>query len=161
MTSHCGFADATARTADGSAAWAVFDIDGTVSDCRHRQGLLDQEPPDWEAFFASSHGDQPLPEGVGLALAYARRNRLLWLTGRPERYRGITVAWLEQHGLPSADLHMRPDGDMRPAAIFKAERILQLAADRPIVLIVDDDDRVVAALRSAGWPVRHAVWMQA
>lgn len=91
---------------------------------------------------SNSQGDQPLSEGVGLALAYARRNRLLWLTGRPERYRSITVAWLERHGLPSTDLHMRPDGDMRPAAVFKAERIQQLAVDRVIALIVDDDDHV-------------------
>ena len=85
----------------------------------------------------------------------------MWLTGRPDRYREITEQWLRAQKLPTAPLRMRPEGDMRPAVQFKAERIGQLAVDYQIGLIVDDDDQVVAALREAGWPVFHATWMTA
>jgi hypothetical protein len=48
---------------------------------------------------------------------------------------------------------------MRPVALFKAERVEQLAAIRPVLLVVDDDALVVSTLRAAGWPVQHAQWM--
>lgn len=138
---------------------AVFDIDGTVADCRHRAHHAAADPPDWEAFFAGSDLDSPLPQGVALALRYVATAELIWLTGRPERYRPTTVAWLQARGLPATNLHMRPDDDLRPAPIFKAELLTQLATRYDITLVVDDDDLVVAVLRQAGWPVLHAQWM--
>jgi phosphoglycolate phosphatase-like HAD superfamily hydrolase len=140
-------------------AAVIFDIDGTVADCRHRLHHVHAEPPDWEAFFTGADNDDPLPHGIALALELAVDGHLIWLTGRPERYRKPTVAWLHELGLPTATLHMRADDDQRPAPLFKAERLTQLATQHDITLVVDDDDRVVTALRQAGWPVRHAQWM--
>jgi hypothetical protein len=144
---------------EAKPAVVVLDIDGTVADCRHRQHHVFTNTPDWEAFFTGSGLDSPLPQGVALALQHAADSNVIWLTGRPERYRKITAAWLQAHGLPVTGLHMRPDDDMRPAPIFKTERLSQLATEHEILLVVDDDDRVVAALREAGWPVLHAQWM--
>jgi hypothetical protein len=138
---------------------AVFDIDGTVADCRHRAHHATADPPEWDAFFAGSDLDSPLPDGVALALRYTTIGHLTWLTGRPERYRQATIAWLQALGLPTTCLHMRADDDLRPAPIFKAERLTQLATRHDIALVVDDDDLVVTALRQAGWPVLHAQWM--
>lgn len=140
-------------------AAVVFDIDGTVADCGHREHHVTKPAPDWETFFGSADLDGPLFAGVALALEHATDGHLLWLTGRPERYRTETLAWLQAHGLPDAELHMRPDDDMRPAPEFKAERLALIAKEREILLVVDDDDLVVAALRGAGWPVQHAQWM--
>jgi len=84
---------------------------------------------------------------------------VIWLTGRPERYRQLTADWLAANGLPTANLNMRPDNDMRPAATFKAERLVQLSRTYDIALILDDDELVVATLRRAGWSVQHAQWM--
>jgi phosphoglycolate phosphatase-like HAD superfamily hydrolase len=139
----------------------IFDIDGTVSDSRPRLPHLGKPEPDWESFFAESGADEPLPEGLTLALEFAALGTLVWLTGRPDRYREVTERWLGAQKLPTGPLHMRPEGDMRPAAHFKAERIGQLSADYQIGLIVDDDNQVVATLREAGWPVYHATWMRA
>jgi hypothetical protein len=144
---------------EANHAVVVFDIDGTVADCSHRQHHVTKAVPDWEVFFASSDIDGPLAEGVALALTHAADGHLVWLTGRPERYRPNTIAWLQAQGLPTDNLHMRPDDDMRPAAVFKAERLAQIASEREILLVVDDDGLVVAALRDAGWPVQHAEWM--
>lgn len=144
---------------DDGTPWVIFDIDGTVADCRHRQRHIAREAPDWEAFFSASGSDAPLPIGVALATDHVLDGELLWLTGRPERYRQLTARWLRIHGLPVRHLSMRPDDDMRPAAIFKADRIQQIAKQRRVLLIVDDDEQVVAALRGTGWPVVHAQWM--
>lgn len=145
--------------AEAKPVAVVFDIDGTVANCRHRQHLVAGDNPNWETFFAGSGLDDPLPEGVALAYEHALDSVLLWLTGRPERYRQLTADWLTANGLPTANLNMRPDEDMRPAAEFKSERLGQLGGTYEIALIIDDDDLVVAALRDAGWPVHHAQWM--
>jgi hypothetical protein len=139
--------------------WVVFDIDGVVADFRHRQGYLDREPADWVSFFAAAGTDPSLPDGVALALRSVAERNLLWLTGRPERTRDLTVRWLAAHGLPTEHLYMRPDADMRPARVFKADRIQQLAATKRIHLVIDDDDGVVETLTAAGWPVRQVTWM--
>jgi hypothetical protein len=139
--------------------WIIFDIDGTVANYHHRQEHIQQDFPDWDAFFAASGIDEPLPDGVALALDHVSDGDLLWLTGRPERYRDLTTRWLHKHRLPARHLHMRPDDDLRPAVVFKAERVQQLATKRRVALIVDDDDLVVHALRKVGWPVQHARWM--
>lgn len=146
---------------DEHRGWVIFDIDGTVADYRRRQFHIEQHVPDWESFFAASPTDPPLPDGVALAQAYAASGHLLWLTGRPERYRGVTTTWLDAQDLPTAPLYMRPDHDVRPAYEFKAERVEQLATEYDITLVVDDDDLVVATLREGGWPVRHVAWMSA
>jgi hypothetical protein len=137
----------------------VIDLDGTVADCHHREHHLAGDTPDWEAFFAGSHLDLPLTEGVAMANEHAQDCLVVWLTGRPERFRQMTVDWLAANGLPTANLNMRPDDDMRPAAVFKTERLAQLGETYDISLIIDDDDLVVAALREAGWQVHHAQWM--
>lgn len=137
----------------------VVDIDGTVANHRHREHLIAGASPNWEAFFAGSGLDDPLPQGVALATERALDCVVIWLTGRPERYRQLTAHWLAANGLPTANLNMRPDNDMRPAATFKAERLAQLSNTYDIGLIIDDDELVVATLRQAGWPVHHAQWM--
>ncbi len=137
----------------------VIDIDGTVADHRHREHLIAGAAPNWGAFFANSGLDDPLPEGITLAIEHTLHSIVIWLTGRPERYRQLTADWLAANGLPTANLNMRPDNDVRSAAIFKAERLAQLSAMYDIALVVDDDEQVVATLRQAGWPVHHAQWM--
>lgn len=138
--------------------WAVFDIDGVVADVRHRVPHLHQPTPDWEAFFGAAEGDLPLAEGVELVAEYSTDHALVWLTGRPERIRGLTTAWLARHRLPHEHLVMRPDGDDRPASVLKARRLAQLALHRPVAVVVDDDPRVVSELLDGGWPVHRATW---
>lgn len=138
---------------------AIFDIDGTVSDCRHRVHYAKGPEPEWEKFFAASGEDAALTHGVGLAQRYAAAGTLAWLTGRPERFRPITTEWLSRHGLPSVPLYMRPNDDLTPAADFKSRQLAELAKLHEIALVVDDDEGVLAALADAGWPILRADWM--
>ena len=137
---------------------AIVDIDGVLADVRHRLRHLEGRRKNWDAFFAEARHDPPHAEGIELARTLASDHEVVFLTGRPERTRTDTERWLAQHGLDGHRLEMRPEDDRRPAAILKAERLAELAAGRRVALVVDDDDRVVAALRAAGHPVRHADW---
>lgn len=138
---------------------AVLDIDGVLADVRQRLVHVQGRPKDWDAFFAAAPDDAPLPEGLARANELAERSDVVYLTGRPERCRRDTEAWLTEHGFPPAQVLMRPDTDRRPARRFKLDQVRVLAAGAEIDIIVDDDALVVDALTSAGFTVEHAQWM--
>ncbi|MGW1990903.1 phosphatase domain-containing protein [Embleya sp. NPDC001921] len=140
---------------------AVFDLDGTVADTRHRLHLVESPPRDWAAFFAAAAHDAPLAEGVALARDSAEAHEVVYVTGRPERCRRDTVAWLDRHGLPSGRLVMRADRDRRAARVAKPELLRKLARGRTVAMVVDDDAQVCDAYEAAGFHVVRADWMPA
>ncbi|TJZ57076.1 hypothetical protein FCH28_06315 [Streptomyces piniterrae] len=137
---------------------AVFDLDGTLADSGHRQHLLERRPRDWKAFFAAAVDDPPLMEGVELALTSTEDCEVGYLTGRPERCRRDTLAWLARHGLPEGPLWMRPNNDRRPAREAKLDILLRIAEKREVRKIVDDDELVCDACEKAGFRVVRARW---
>jgi hypothetical protein len=137
---------------------AVVDIDGVVADVRHRLRHIEGRRKDWDAFFAAAVDDPPHLEGVNLVGKLAAEHDVLFLTGRPERLRADTEAWLELHGLGGHRLAMRPDGDRRPAALMKLRRLRDEARTRSVGVVVDDDPVVVDAMKEAGYLVLHATW---
>lgn len=140
----------------------VLDVDGVIADVRHRLHHVERKPKNWPAFFAAMDDDGPLPEGIAMAQRYADEgHRIAYLTGRNERYRGLTLAWMRRHGLPEGRLVMRREDDRRPARVFKPQALSRLAREGEIVAVVDDDTSVVEVLRDEGWPVVLADWMRA
>ena len=142
----------------GARPLAVFDIDGVLADVRHRLHLLDRGPEDWDAFFAAAPDDPPLDVGVALALESAKDCDVVCVTGRPERCRVDTLAWLAQHGLPVGELAMRSGRDRRSAHLTKPLLLHRLAGDRTVAVVVDDDEQVCDAYEAAGHPVLRACW---
>jgi hypothetical protein len=137
---------------------AIVDIDGVVADVRHRLPHIARRPKDWDAFFDAAPHDPPHREGVELVQRLVADHEVVFLTGRPERCRADTERWLEQYGIGGHELLMRPARDRRPAAIVKVEMLQRRAEGREVGVVVDDDERVVEAMRRAGHPVRHADW---
>ena len=122
----------------------IFDIDGTLSDCTHRLGLIDRrihpraEDRDYNRFFDEVGGDAPIECMVNLCRALINNNEdVVFLTGRPERTRKATVDWLNKNGLAVgiamtsskrdniSNLIMRPDDDNRPSEICKKDLICE------------------------------------
>ncbi|MCX4766862.1 hypothetical protein OG562_39035 [Streptomyces sp. NBC_01275] len=137
---------------------AVFDLDNTLADTAHRQRFLERRPRDWDAFFAAAPHDPPIPQGVALALEHAEECDVVYLTGRPERCRRDTLAWLAAQGLPDGRVHMRRNDDRRPARRTKLEILRRLARDREVRVLVDDDTLVCDDAERAGFSVVRARW---
>ncbi|MET0324876.1 MAG: hypothetical protein ABW219_06605 [Ilumatobacteraceae bacterium] len=137
---------------------AVVDLDGVVADVRHRLHHLDGRRKDWARFFAAARADPSHPEGLAVVARLAEDHDIVYLTGRPEHLRADTEAWLDDAGLGGRPVVMRPDRDRRPAVRYKLEQLAELARDRTIGVVVDDDPVVVEAARDAGWPVFEATW---
>ncbi|MFI9297209.1 hypothetical protein H4W23_35670 [Streptomyces gardneri] len=137
---------------------AVFDLDNTLSATAHRQHFLEGRPKNWDGFFAAASDDPPLEEGIALCRKAAEECEVVYLTGRPERCRRATVAWLAAQGLPEGRIHMRSNRDFRPARVTKVEVLRRLAADREVRMLVDDDVLVCDAAEAAGFHVVRAGW---
>jgi phosphoglycolate phosphatase-like HAD superfamily hydrolase len=144
---------------NGRRPLAVFDIDGVLADVRHRLHHLQARPQRWDAFFLAADHDPLLAEGASRLRAAQAEHDVVYLTGRPERNRGLTTAWLARNGLPTDPLHMRPDHDHRPARWVKRNTLRRLAQTRTIASVLDDDPAVVAVLAADGWPVELATWL--
>jgi hypothetical protein len=143
-----------------AGAYATVDLDGVLADVRHRLTYVERRPKDWDAFFAAAIRDPVLPEGRAVVdRLVAEGHEVVWVTGRPERCRRDTVEWLRRNGFPEAELYMRGNRDYRPSRVIKVDVLRGLARRKPVVVAVDDDTAVVAALRTAGFTVLHADWM--
>ena len=137
---------------------AIIDLDGVVADVRHRLHHLEVRPKEWDAFFAAARDDDAYPEGLAIVDTLGQDHEIVFLTGRPARLRDATLEWLDRHGLGGHRLVMRSERDRRPASVVKLELLEDLARDRRIGVVVDDDPGVLDAARRAGYPVFVADW---
>lgn len=128
----------------------IFDIDGTLADISARRHHLEKRPKDWDAFFAAMREDTAVAPLVRLCnTLYEAGFQVLLCSGRPERYRGDTVAWLAREGVKYHDLLLRRDGDRRSDAEVKRDLLAGLDRSR-IAFVVEDRRRVVDMWRAQG-----------
>jgi hypothetical protein len=137
---------------------AIIDLDGVVADVRHRLPYLEQRPQQWDAFFDAARHDEAHPEGLAVVARLAEDHEIVFLTGRPQRTRRNTEAWLAARGLGGHRLLMRSERDRRPAAVVKVGMLADLARGRTVGVVVDDDPVVLEAMRRAGYPTFAADW---
>ena len=135
----------------------VFDIDGVLADARHREHHVTGPPKDWDAFFAEVGNDEVIEEGRARLHAEAGSHEVVLLSGRPERTRSDTQAWLDRHLMGGHRLVLRPDADRRPAATLKSDLIRTVGMPGEISVVLDDDASVVEELQAAGYRCEHFV----
>jgi phosphoglycolate phosphatase-like HAD superfamily hydrolase len=138
---------------DGPAV--VFDMDGVLSDAVGRQHYIDKTSRrrDWHAFFDAC-GDDPLIDDVAALLHLLDGDlRIVLLTGRPQRVRPQTLAWLERYDLRWDLLIMRDWGDYAAAREFKRDTVAQLrGAGFELRLGFEDDIRNRDMFKAEGVP---------
>lgn len=126
------------------AAWIV-DVDGTVALRAEERG-----PFDWD----KAHLDRPNAPVVEVVRALSAHNRIVFVTGRFEAQRAMTLEWLDRHVTRSTRAPMlltRADGDLRRDDIVKAELFNEhIRAHFHVKGVLDDRDRVVDMWRAMG-----------
>lgn len=137
--------------------WAIFDLDGTLSDCSHRVHLI--HAGKFDEFHAASYLDTPHEAEVRIAQAwYWAGGGLAFFTGRTEPFRRMTEDWLHRHGLIFADglhLYMRNPEDDRSTIDIKREMLLEfegsvMGPGDQVAFIMEDREKLVAMWRSLG-----------
>lgn len=109
---------------------AIFDIDGTLADSRHRDHLRPRDPAgDWSRFKnpALVAQDRPIALSWSILRSLAESMPIHFVSGRHEAQRGVTADWLRQHGdgldlvLDHTRLHLRPnESRMKSVALKRA-----------------------------------------
>ena len=138
---------------------AVVDIDGVVADVRHRLHHVTGRPSNWRAFYAAAGDDGLLAEGERTVRALAEVYEIVYLSGRPEGLRDVTEEWFRRHDLPAGTLRLRPNADYRPGSVLKVDVLEELSRTHTVVVLVDDDPRVLDRARAHGFDVLPATWM--
>ena len=142
----------------------VFDLDDTLADTSHRRHILDADHPSesakWDAFFDACDGDVPKFEILSIynALWLSGHYRLEIWTGRSEKVRAKTEAWLSMFVVGNADtvseelqppiVRMRAADDIRHDTEVKAD-FLKEAGQHPF-FVFDDRNSVVKWWRDQG-----------
>lgn len=108
----------------------LFDIDGTLADITHRLHHIQDQPKNWEAFFAACSRDEPIPHICSLARTLSAYAPIVLVSGRSDKVRTETDYWIKVSAqLFAAALYMRKDGDHRPDHEVKGELLDQLMDD--------------------------------
>ena len=117
----------------------LCDIDGTVANNDHRQHFLEGKK-DWDGFFDALNKDKPIYSVINKIIEDFHSGRqIIFLTGRPERYRGTTEIWLRKYFSFELKLLMRKDNDQRGKLKIKKEIFEGNFNANDIYYILDND----------------------
>jgi hydroxymethylpyrimidine pyrophosphatase-like HAD family hydrolase len=135
----------------------VFDIDGTLANIEHRLDYVRSKPKNWKAFDAGIPNDK-VNEPVATVMCNMASwgHNIILASGRNERSRDATVAWLDANDLSLYEkLYMRKADDYRSDDIVKQEILDQIIADygKKPDMVFDDRKRVVDMWR------RNGIWV--
>ena len=130
----------------------IFDLDGTLSDCAHRNHYLEKTPIDLDGFDALMHTDTVIAP-VAFLLKNLSGVIKIVLTARPNKYRKVTEKRLSDYKLLShiEEIYMRPEEwYKKPDNLYKQSMIKFLSQKYNILLVIDDSNHVVDMWRENG-----------
>jgi FMN phosphatase YigB (HAD superfamily) len=132
----------------------IVDLDGTLSDSSWRERWIEGPKKDYDRFSLESQYDEPNPEALKIVQKAIDKDVVpIFLTGRSEKFRDLTKAWLTKQ-LPAMheyELIMRPNKDFRPAPTFKKDMYNKKLKDKyEIVVALDDDSDIILMWKSLG-----------
>lgn len=130
------------RQAQNLSQVLILDIDGTLADASHRQHLAQEG--DYDGFFEERlvEKDEPIPQAQKcLGDLLSLFDRVVYMTGRPEKLKQVTTNWLNNHyQIEEPELLMRPNGDTRASSIIKHELFLNNLVEEDAEFTVVDDE---------------------
>lgn len=141
----------------------VFDLEGTLSDCRHRNHLLPTEEQRKEAwkdgkkkkdlylpFHDEFKNDPAIVPMVDLLARLYRHSRVIILTGMMEKHRNNAIHWLNRNSIRVDALIMRADDDYSPSEVYKLRYIK--SQEHEVDMLFDDRIKIVDHMNKNGIP---------
>ena len=133
----------------------ICDIDGTVANNDHRQHLL-KGFKTWDAFFNALDKDTPIQEVIDYVLELHRDGKeIVFITGRPERYRKSTSEWLSRYFNFELNIYMRRDNDTRHKKLVKKEIFTENFNSKQIYISIENDLELIDLWKSLGLQVKE------
>jgi predicted kinase len=117
----------------------ICDLDGTLA-------LIGDRSP-----YDGASCDKDFVNEPVRSILQASGNAIVFVSGREDKSKPQTLAWLEKHGISFDSLHMRKSGDMRKDSIVKQEIYEEFILDKyNVAFVLDDRDQVVKVWRDLG-----------
>lgn len=88
----------------------IFDLDGTLSDNRHREHLIEGEDKKWRKYLDKCVEDSPVQKMVSKLNKISEEYEIIILTCRSDEVEEETIDWLEKHNVNYDKLIMLPEG---------------------------------------------------
>ena len=138
----------------------LVDLDGTLADIEHRVHHVQSDQKDWKSFNEGMHADELNHWCADLVKAMQGESyKIIFITGRGESTRPMTVEWLEKKAITYDHLYMRPLKDRREDFEVKKEIYeKQIKDDYKVVFVVEDRASVVKMWRSIGLVCLQCDW---
>lgn len=140
----------------------IVDIDGTIADNSHRSGILDSTLEDkWNIFYSKCNLDIPINSVISSVKTHIESRStdyIVFLTGRPTKYRDKTLQWLKTNFKDDKlfekvdGLIMRKNNDYRSSAEFKKACLddLKVEVNYSSILAYEDELSNINMFRSEG-----------
>jgi hypothetical protein len=106
---------------------AIFDLDGTLADNRHRRHLIEGEDKQWRKYLNKCSEDNPVSKVAKKARKLSDKFEIVILTMRSDEVEQKTWKWLKKHDIPFDELIMLPEGKWNvEGPDFKQEKLSDL-----------------------------------
>lgn len=127
----------------------VFDIDGTLTNEKHRAHLRDAK--DWMAYFEACDKDTPIQHIIDLTHEYRAKGYEIWLmSGRLETIKDKTLKSMLEMNVCYDYIKLRGLENKIPDYIIKPSWISKYIGLDRVEVIYDDTDRVIEGFRKKG-----------
>lgn len=132
----------------------IVDLDGTLCNNKQREHFMTGSPKDWDGFYAGIPDDTVHEWCETIVYNFMKNGfKVLFVSGRPDKYKEMTVQWLRSHAIPYDLLLMRKTGDFREDFVIKQELYQQeIEPKYQVLFTVDDRTQVVSMWRRIGLP---------
>lgn len=130
----------------------ICDLDGTLFDINHRLHFL--EKSQWDEFFEAVKDDTPNQWCVELLRGMQELGyNIIFVTGRNEITRTVTIEKINEAGIHDFELYMRANKDRNPDFVAKKGIYKKQLAGRSILFVIEDRGQVVQMWRRLGLTV--------
>jgi hypothetical protein len=129
----------------------VVDIDHTLSNAFWRDNKIGVVP--WDEYYSEGKHDKPFPKMKTLINALTKNGDLvIAITGRPEKFRGLTIDWLIKNDILVHDLIMRPDNVFLKNWEMKVKLLTTYFNNSfdTIGFIIDDNEETILKFNELG-----------
>ena len=129
----------------------IFDLDGTLADCQHREHYIKESPKNWDMFYSECDKDTVI-ESTASIFRLLKRNgyKVDILTGRRDTEHTKTMKWLMDNDLLPHTLRMRPARQWCKDTQLKQEWLDKYYSIDEIKGWFEDRKQVVDMVRSNG-----------
>lgn len=136
---------------------AIFDVDGTLANNKHREHHLFEEPKNWKAFFSKEHLDTPIISTKTIMnnlFETCHDITVFAVTARNKSSEQVTKDWLQKNNINYDKLIiLREDGNYINDDELKTKYINSLIeTGYEPVMIFEDRKRIADAIRAMNIP---------